>query len=142
MPSIGKSLGSTNSNRRECGKQSDELVSIDFAVPALCQTGDENPISEPPPLLISDSGKRALQCLVSRSVPQDELPSLIETVVSSAKAANIVQCLQGSDAQVFIDMVDQVCGAATSQRNGFTANPSLVSRWEPSISHHRSAENA
>lgn len=115
---------------------------IDVAAPGLGQPGDENRISESPPILISDSDKRALQRLVSSSISQDELSSLIETVVSNTKAANIVQCLRGSDAQIFIDVIDQVCGAITFQKNGFTVDLFLVSRWEPSISHHRSAENA
>ncbi|KAF9780778.1 kinase-like domain-containing protein [Thelephora terrestris] len=49
----------------------------------------------------------ALRRLVGGAVPQDELPSVIEMVVSNLKAANIVQILQGSDAQTFIDVVDQ-----------------------------------
>ncbi|KAF9643932.1 kinase-like protein [Thelephora ganbajun] len=62
------------------------------------------------PLLL-DSDKRALQRLVSRVVSHDELPSLIETIVSNVKAADIVQCLQGSDAQAFIDVIDEALGS-------------------------------
>ncbi|KAF9642628.1 kinase-like protein [Thelephora ganbajun] len=60
------------------------------------------------PLLL-DSDKRALQCLLSRAVSHDELSSLIETIVSNVKAADIVQYLQGSDAQAFIDVIDEAC---------------------------------
>ena len=66
---------------------------------------DTNYLSEPP--LILDSNKEALQRLVSRDVPQDELPSVIEAVISNAKAADIVKCLQESDAQTFIDVMDE-----------------------------------
>lgn len=81
---------------------------IDSAVPGLGQPGDVNHISEPPQGPISDSGKRALQSLVSSSVSRDEIPSLIETAVLSAKAADIVRYLRGSDARTFIDVIDQV----------------------------------
>lgn len=63
--------------------------------------------SEPPPVL--DSGKLALERLVNRTVPQHELPLVVETIVSNVKAADIVECLQGSDAQTFIDVIDEAC---------------------------------
>ena len=63
--------------------------------------------SEPP--LISDSDKRALQRLVSLTIPEDELPSVIERIVSNVKAADIVKSLQSSDARAFIDVIDKVC---------------------------------
>lgn len=69
-------------------------------------SGDVNRVSEPP--LVLAPGKGALQRLVSDTVSQDELPCLIETVVSNVKAAVVIQCLQGRDAQTFIDVIDQV----------------------------------
>lgn len=75
-------------------------------LPSPLPLGGTNQPSEPG--LILNSGKRALRCLVSRAIPQDELPSLIETVVSDAEAADIVKCLQGSDVQTFIDVVAEV----------------------------------
>ena len=63
----------------------------------------------PDPPLILDSDRQALQRLVSGTVPHDELPSLIGSIVTNVKAASIVTCLQGSDAQMFIDVIDQVC---------------------------------
>ena len=63
--------------------------------------------SKPPPVL--DSGKLALELLVNRTVPQHEFPLVIETIVSNVKAADIVECLQGSDAQTFVDVIDEAC---------------------------------
>ena len=57
--------------------------------------------------LISDTVKRALQRLANRAVPPEELPSVVETIVSSVKAANIAQCLEEGDAQPFIDAIDE-----------------------------------
>lgn len=46
--------------------------------------------------------------MVSRAIPQDELPYVIETIVSNIKAADIVEELHGDDAQTFADMMDEV----------------------------------
>ncbi|KAF9643933.1 kinase-like protein [Thelephora ganbajun] len=77
-------------------------------LPPLLPLADTNHPSAS--LLLLNSDKRALQRLVSRTVSQDELPSLIEMVVSNVKTADIVQCLRGSDAQVFIDVLDEALG--------------------------------
>ena len=69
--------------------------------------GDTDHLSEP--LLILDSNRRDLQRLVSHDVPRDELPSVIKTIASSVKAADIVEYLQESDAQTFIDVMDEAC---------------------------------
>ena len=79
----------------------------EICLPLSLPTGDTNHLSEPP--LISDSGGLALQCLVSRAIPQDELPSVIETIVSNLKAADIVKRLRGNDAQTFADIIDEAC---------------------------------
>ena len=47
--------------------------------------------------------------MVSRAVPQDELLSVIETIVSNVKAATIVRELKGDDPQTFADIMDEVC---------------------------------
>ena len=52
---------------------------------------------------------QALQRLISCEVPQDELPSLIKAVFSGSRATNVVDSLQGSDVQAFIDVMDGVC---------------------------------
>ena len=80
---------------------------MDSGLPPLpLPQGDTNHDSESP--LILASGKQALQRLVTDTVPRDELPCLIETIVTNMKATEIIQCLQGCDAQMFIDMIDQV----------------------------------
>ena len=75
--------------------------------------GDSSRQSEP--ALIPDSEKRALQRLASRAVPQDELSSTIETIVSKVKAADVAKYIQENDAQTFIDVIDEACHHATSQ---------------------------
>ena len=69
---------------------------------------DANSPSEQSHIPDSDA-RRALQRLVSRDIPQDELPATIKTVVSNLKAADIVRHLQGSDVQAFIDVIDEAC---------------------------------
>ena len=59
------------------------------------------------PRLVLDSDKQAMRRLLSRAVPQDELPSVIETIISNAKAADIAGSLRGGDAQTFIDIIDE-----------------------------------
>jgi len=87
------------------GVDRDPVCEGSLALPLL--PGDRNRPSKPPS--ISDSDRRALQRLVSHTVPQDELPSTIGMIVSNVKAADIAGCLQGSDAQTFIDVIDEVC---------------------------------
>ena len=65
-----------------------------------------NDPSDPP--IAFDSHEQAWQRLISRTTPQDELPSLIETIFSSRKTINMVDPLQDSDAQAFIDVIDEV----------------------------------
>ena len=61
------------------------------------------------PSLVSGSDRQALKRLVSRTVPQDELPSVIETIASNVKAANIVKELKGNDPHTFVDILDEAC---------------------------------
>ncbi|KAF9780779.1 kinase-like domain-containing protein [Thelephora terrestris] len=63
--------------------------------------------SPQPPSAFADDAEGALRRLVWSAVSQEELPFLIELVVSNLDAANIVQFLQGSDAQTFVDVIDQ-----------------------------------
>ena len=83
--------------------------------------GDTNDPSERSP--IPDSDGRALRHLVSCAVPQEELPSVIETVLSNVKAIDVVRRLQGSDAQPFIDMIDEVCHHAILSRRISSLTP-------------------
>ena len=64
--------------------------------------------TDPEPPLIPDSDTQLLQRLVSGTVPQDELASLVERMVSDVKPAAIVGCLRGSDAQTFIEVMYKV----------------------------------
>ena len=64
-----------------------------------------------------DSSERALQRLISGAVSLDELSSLIESIFSSENATGMVRCLQGINAQTFVDMVDEVRIALSSSRN-------------------------
>ena len=47
--------------------------------------------------------------LISSAIPQDELPSLIETIFSDEKTTDMIDCLLGVSAQAFIDVIDGVC---------------------------------
>ena len=60
------------------------------------------------PSIPVDPHERAWQRLISCAVPQDELPSLIESIFSDKKTADMVDRLQGSDVQAFIDVIDGV----------------------------------
>lgn len=55
-----------------------------------------------------DSDDQTLQRLISCTIPQDELPSLITEVFSGNQATNVIDSLRGSDAQAFIDVIDGV----------------------------------
>jgi len=56
--------------------------------------------------------------LISGPHPEGELASLIETVFSSREAINLVNHLQESDAQAFIDAVHEVRSTIPPPRNG------------------------
>ncbi|KAF9646793.1 kinase-like protein [Thelephora ganbajun] len=55
---------------------------------------------------IIDSNEQALRRLISHTVPHDELPSLIG-IIFSGRNADMIDHLQGSDAQAFIDVIDE-----------------------------------
>jgi len=61
----------------------------------------------PDPSTAVDPQERAWQRLITRTVQPGELPSLIETIFSGRKS-NVVGRLRGSDAQAFIDIMDEV----------------------------------
>ena len=73
--------------------------------------------NHPPDLsVVLDSHEQALQRLISRAVPQDKLPSLIETIFSDSDVTKVVDRLQENNAQDFIDIIDDVCRHALSFR--------------------------
>ena len=61
--------------------------------------------SLPDPSISVDSHEQAWRRLIDHPVPQDELSSLIETIFLDRKTAKAVDRLQGSDVQVFIDVI-------------------------------------
>ena len=64
-------------------------------------------MDHPPDPSVLDSDDQALQHLINRTVPQGELASLIETIFSNKKVADVVDYFRG-DAQTFIDVIDEV----------------------------------
>ena len=60
------------------------------------------------PIRTPHSPDQTWQRLISNAVPQDELPSLIETVFSEENIADLVDSLQGEHVQTFIDVIDAV----------------------------------
>ena len=54
-----------------------------------------------------DPQEQVLQRLITRAVPRDELPSLIESIFSGRKT-NVVYRPRGSDARAIIDAMDEV----------------------------------
>ena len=55
-----------------------------------------------------DPYDQAWQRLLSGTVPQDELASLMDTIFSNNKGIKIAECLQGNVVQIFIDVTDAV----------------------------------
>ena len=49
-----------------------------------------------------------MQRLISGTLSQGELASLIETIFSSRKVIDLAGCLQESDVQTFVDVVHEV----------------------------------
>ena len=62
----------------------------------------------PDPSVVLDSHNQALQRLISRAVPQNELASFIGTVFSDRKVTDLLGRLRGSEVQAFIDVIDKV----------------------------------
>ena len=97
--------------------------------------------------MLTDSVGLALQRLVSRAVPRDELLFVIETIVSNLKAADIVERLQGEDTQTFADIIDEARHHIISSLNNWLIDTLpdplflLSSHWTISISHHVSERN-
>lgn len=55
-----------------------------------------------------DSHQQAWRRLIDHNIPEDGLSSLIETIFSDRKAAEVVDRLRRSDARVFIDVIYEV----------------------------------
>ena len=103
-----------------------------------------NPALPPDPPIILDSYNQAWQRLISGAVPQDELASLIETIFSNEKVTDMVDRLQGSDVQTFIDVIDAVRHHALPLPEGgsiYLFFNLLVRRWITLISSHAPGGN-
>jgi len=61
----------------------------------------------PDPSISIDPQEQAWQRLIARAAPHDELPSLIETILSES-TTNVIDRLSETDAQAFIDVMDEV----------------------------------
>lgn len=88
-----------------------EVTSDDDVIsspPSPCLDPARHTDDSPGPSATADFHEQAWQRLISRAVPRDELPSLIETIFSDRKATEAVDRLQGSDTQAFIDVIDRV----------------------------------
>jgi len=81
-------------------------ISVLLPSPCLDMAQHTNNPFDPP--TTTDSYQQAWQRLINHTVPQDELPSLIETVFSGRGWTDMVDCLQVNDAQAFVDMIDWV----------------------------------
>ena len=77
-----------------------------------------------PPFAIG-SLEQAWKRLISRTVPQDELPFLIKTIFSDRETIKMVDQLRGSDAQAFVDIIDGVrqCPLFPRSRLVYSFNP-------------------
>jgi len=64
-------------------------------------------VPAPDPSVVIDSHEQVWQRLISHTIPQDELPSFIETIFSGKNATDMADSLQGSDAQALIDVIDE-----------------------------------
>ena len=97
------------------------------------------------PSLALYPGERALQSLISGTIPQGERTSLIEKILSSRGAAHMIGYLQESDAQTFIDIVDEVRRHSPIPKGcivDFAFNILYPERhWRTSISRHSSEES-
>jgi len=98
-------------------------MSNDGGAPLPPPSPGPDPTRHPPdPSIAVDPQERAWQRLITRAVPHDELPSLIETIFSG-RQSNVVDRLSGSDAQASIDVMDEVRHHVHSFRGMFEFTP-------------------
>ena len=76
--------------------------------PSLAE--DATPSPTPRPSLVPGSDKQVLlQLLINRAAPERRLVALIEAIFSNGRVSDIVECVKRSDAQTFVDVLDEVC---------------------------------
>lgn len=84
-------------------------------LPSPCIGPSQRTNHPPDPTFLIDSYEQAWKRLISRAVPRNELPALIEVIFSGRKTSNIVDRLREGDAQAFVDVVDEVRHHAVSE---------------------------
>jgi len=105
--------------------------------------GDAAPHPVPSPV-----PDQALQRLISRTVPRDELAPLIEEIFSRGNATEMVGRLRECDAQNFVDAIDEVRYRTLSPRGTdllisiSTSYVLFIRPWAASTSRPVSKENA
>jgi len=77
-------------------------------LPLPCLDPTQHTDHPPHPSTRIDTYEQAWQRLISRAVPQHELPSLVREIFSNKKTTDMVKRLQAGDAQAFVDVVDEV----------------------------------
>ena len=83
-------------------------LSMTPSEPLVASDTDPNPESGSTPTAGS-SHQQDLRRLTTRLFSQDELPSLLETIFSNRESTSMVHSLQRGDAQVVVDILDEVC---------------------------------
>lgn len=87
-------------------------VSSDDGASSLLPTPHLDPLGRthnpPNPSVVINSQEQAWQRLINRAIPHDELPSLIEAIFSDGNATEVTDHVRESDAQTFIDAIDEV----------------------------------
>jgi hypothetical protein len=83
----------------------------------------------------------ACKRLIRRAFAPNDLPSLVEAILSSKDEGDIIRCLHGDDAQSFIDVVDEVHFTPSPSRNPVDRNRHRrvlsTRRWTGLISRNR-----
>jgi hypothetical protein len=64
-----------------------------------------------------DFNASACERLIRRAFTLDELPPLIEAVVSSENEDDAIRCLLRDDAQTFVDVIDEARSASVRRRS-------------------------
>ena len=83
-------------------------LSMTPSEPLAVSDTDPNPESGSMPTAAS-SHEQVLRRLTTRLFSHDELPSLLKTIFSNRESTHMVHSLQRGDAQVVVDILDEVC---------------------------------
>ena len=94
-------------------------LSMTPSEPLAVSDTDPNPESGSMPTAAS-SHEQVLRRLTTRLFSQDELPSLLKTIFSNRESTHMVHSLQRGDAQVVVDILDEVCHHTPINLKGWT----------------------